>query len=294
MAERALNFECAGETLVGIIHRPDIPPHAGVLIVVGGPQYRVGSHRQFVLLARHLARQGILAFRFDYRGIGDGGGVTRTFLNIERDIESALDHFCDQCPELSDIYIWGLCDAASAALLYAYQDRRITGLILSNPWVRTEAGLAKALVTDYYFKQLMSVNFWLRLFSGNLKIMDSLRSAIDNLRSAFFGTRADNVRVTPEPSTNQPQLPSSMDESFPDRMLEGLKKFKGRILFIMSGDDLTATEFNNLVDSSAKWKKALRNKQIVWRKLPKSNHTFSTRIWRDQVAEWTAQWILKK
>ena len=30
----------------------------GVLIVVGGPQYRVGSHRQFALLANHLAGQG--------------------------------------------------------------------------------------------------------------------------------------------------------------------------------------------------------------------------------------------
>jgi len=46
----------------------------GVLIVVGGPQYRVGSHRQFVMLARFLADHGVPCMRFDYRGMGDVSG----------------------------------------------------------------------------------------------------------------------------------------------------------------------------------------------------------------------------
>jgi len=51
----------------------------GVLIVVGGPQYRVGSHRQFLLLSRRLAAEGHPVMRFDYRGMGDASGAMRGF-----------------------------------------------------------------------------------------------------------------------------------------------------------------------------------------------------------------------
>ena len=53
--ERGIVFGCAGEELVGVVHPVASPVARGVLVVVGGPQYRVGSHRQFVLLARRLA-----------------------------------------------------------------------------------------------------------------------------------------------------------------------------------------------------------------------------------------------
>ena len=67
VAETVLSFECDSETLWGIVSHPpaNVPRQSlAVLIVVGGPQYRVGSHRQFVLLARALARQGFTAMRF--------------------------------------------------------------------------------------------------------------------------------------------------------------------------------------------------------------------------------------
>jgi alpha/beta superfamily hydrolase len=48
-----------------------------VLVIVGGPQYRAGSHRQFTLLARSLAEQGFAVLRFDYRGMGDSTGAMR-------------------------------------------------------------------------------------------------------------------------------------------------------------------------------------------------------------------------
>ena len=55
-SEQTLVFECAGEQLLGVAHRGKAS--TGVLVVVGGPQYRVGSHRQFVLMARDLAKAG--------------------------------------------------------------------------------------------------------------------------------------------------------------------------------------------------------------------------------------------
>src|SRR5690242_8322760 len=129
-SELALTFDCRGQSLVGILSGTGEVAERGVLVVVGGPQYRVGSHRQFTLLARHLAERGLPALRFDYRGMGDSEGDARTFERVGADIRSAMDRFFASVPGLKDVVIWGLCDAASASLFYAHQDARVSGLVL--------------------------------------------------------------------------------------------------------------------------------------------------------------------
>jgi alpha/beta superfamily hydrolase len=101
--ERALAFDCNGQTLIGVVAAPARPAERGVLIVVGGPQYRCGSHRQFVLLARHLASHGMASMRFDYRGMGDSTGALRNFEHIEHDIRAAIDQFLAAAPGLTKL-----------------------------------------------------------------------------------------------------------------------------------------------------------------------------------------------
>ena len=69
--ERPLHFKCQDTSLIGILSMPEDSGKRGILIVVGGPQYRTGSHRQFTLLARQFASDGIPTMRFDYRGMGE-------------------------------------------------------------------------------------------------------------------------------------------------------------------------------------------------------------------------------
>ena len=88
--EEALVFECANDRLVGILNKPDSPGNTGVIVIVGGPQYRAGSHRQFVLLARHLSANGIATLRFDYRGMGDSSGDPVGFENAHEDVRAAI------------------------------------------------------------------------------------------------------------------------------------------------------------------------------------------------------------
>ena len=82
-------FECQGEQLLGVIERPEKPRKVGMLIVTGGPQYRIGSHRQFVLIARTLARNGFTTMLFNYRSMGDGGGPMTPFDQVSGDIRAA-------------------------------------------------------------------------------------------------------------------------------------------------------------------------------------------------------------
>ena len=56
--ESAFVFVSRGQSLPAILAAPEAARNTGVLLVVGGPQYRVGSHRQFVLLSRALAAAG--------------------------------------------------------------------------------------------------------------------------------------------------------------------------------------------------------------------------------------------
>ena len=86
--------------MVGILSLPAAPGPRGVLIVTGGPQYRVGSHRQFVLLARALAARGVPVLRFDLRGMGDSEGSARDYRAAAPDIAGALAQFFDAVPAL--------------------------------------------------------------------------------------------------------------------------------------------------------------------------------------------------
>lgn len=277
--ELPVHFDCAGATLHGVLHRPDAAGARGVVLVVGGPQYRVGSHRQFVLLARVLADAGIAVLRFDYRGMGDSDGEAQTFEAIAADIRAAIDALRRLVPAVNEAVLWGLCDAASAALQYAPSDRRVCGLVLLNPWVRTEQGLAQTYLKHYYGQRLLDPNLWRRLLKGEMNVTTALGSLWGDIRRGISG---GNNAAAQQPPVALP---------LPQRMLQGWQQFSGRVLLVLSGDDITAGEFKNLVAGSADWRRVLAAPGVERRDLAGANHTFSTRAWRDQVATWTRDWL---
>ncbi len=271
MAEqRAISFACGDDWLYGVLDVPPAPHKRGVLIVVGGPQYRAGSHRQFTLLARSLAAQGIPAMRFDYRGMGDSEGAMRNFESVDEDLRAALDAFFAQVPGMSEVVLWGLCDAASAAALYAAGDARVAGLVLLNPWVRTESGEAKATLKHYYRARLLDAALWKKVATFNF----DYRAAVGSFRR-LLGSAAKAA-------------PSG---ALPDRMHDGLGRFGGKVMVILSGADLTAQEFADLADGSPKWQGLMGAPRVSRKLLPKADHTCSRKVWHEQVADWTAQWV---
>ena len=171
-AERALIFDCGGETLVGVVSAPQaadaVAADTGVLIVVGGPQYRVGSHRQFVMLARFLADNGVPCMRFDFRGMGDASGEARDFEALSDDIEAAIAAFARELPGLRRIVLWGLCDGASAICLSLGGNPLVAGAVLLNPWVRTAETQARTMLKHYYLQRLLDPRFWRKLLGGGV------------------------------------------------------------------------------------------------------------------------------
>jgi exosortase A-associated hydrolase 1 len=277
--EQPLFFECGGEQLLGIVHQPDgAPLPVGLLLVVGGPQYRIGSHRQFVLLARAMAAAGVPVLRFDYRGMGDSSGAARDFEAIADDIRAAADSFFARQPGLERIVLWGLCDAATANAFYALGDRRVLGQVALNPWVRTSAGEAQAFIQHYYLARLLSRTFWRKVLALKFEPQAAARDFLDKLRQ----------------SRRRPQSPSVPDQRpLPQRLREAQLAFTGPTLLILSGQDLTAREYEDRVAESPAWRRWLDDPRVELRRLEAADHTFSRAAWRDQVAAWTRDWILR-
>ena len=285
--EQAVTFTCQGEQLAGVVTLPKVSgtagleapaPITGLIIIVGGPQYRAGSHRQFVLLARAVAAAGTPVLRFDYRGMGDSTGDLHTFENVNQDIAAAIDTLQATVPSIKNIALWGLCDGASAALLYCHatQDARIKGLCLLNPWVRSDASLAKTQVKHYYTQRLRQKEFWLKLLTGKVAT-SAVAGLARNVKAALGGP--------PDSGKNFITLP------FQTQMASACKQFKGPMLLILSGDDYTAKEFLEYAGADAAWAGALGNGQLVRYDVPKADHTFSETGARQIVENLTINWI---
>ena len=270
--ESAISFTINQQSSLGILHRPESAISTAVLIVVGGPQYRVGSHRQFLQLSRFLATQNIISFRFDVRGMGDATGEKQSFEQLDDDIKAATDCLLSQCPNVSKVIIWGLCDAASAALLYAPQDSRIAGLILLNPWLSNEQAMAKTMVKFYYLQRLFSADFWKKLLKGKVNIGSSLKDASDNVASTM-------------------QTQSNDEQSYQARMLVGAQQFSGPVCLILSGNDLTAREFLEQTQSDSGWKRFVKGKCQIFNLLD-ADHTFSNRDLKAEVERISVQFVL--
>ncbi|GAB6054299.1 hydrolase 1, exosortase A system-associated [Magnetospira thiophila] len=273
--EQPLVIPCAGAQMIGLLHRPEVSRDLGVVVVVGGPQIRAGTHRQYVLLARELAASGTPVLRFDVRGQGDSTGDFGGFEQIQPDIGAAVAALRERVPEVRRVALLGLCDGATASAFYALTDDRITDLVLINPWVRSEATLAQAHVRHYYVRRFLSRAFWRKLLFGGVNVWGALGEFRRKLHTARKGSEV----VAQEEGTGA---------SLADRMTAALRKFDGRVLLILSGADVTAQEFETAV---LRGNSLARHPRMTVLHVAGANHTYSLQVWRRQVHDGIADWL---
>jgi len=318
VTEQALLFDCQGSQLLGVLSRGADPVQAlGVVVVVGGPQYRAGSHRQFVQLARHLAAAGYAVLRFDCRGMGDSAGDRRPFEDLGDDVRAASTALLLAVPAVHGVVLWGLCDGASAALLSLRQgpDARVAGLCLVNPWVRSAASLAKTQVKHYYWQRLQERSFWAKLLSGRVAVA-AARDLASNLRLALgaahkadagAGSGGTNTRTGTGTSTNTGTSTSTSTSTktstrsgtaraaaarpFQERMALAWAGFDGAVLLLLSERDQTAQEFADFSQSHPAWQQALRQRPPQRLTLAGADHTCSAPAAQRAAEEATVTWL---
>lgn len=247
--------------MLGLLTHPGLETQAitsAVIIVNGGAQYRAGAHRLFVQMARLLARQGHAVLRFDLPGQGDSPGLPIGFEDTAAHIGAAIDTLHHRHKQLQVTGLLGLCDGASACLLYlhAHPDPRVTHLALLNPWVRNEVSAARAQLKHYYLKRMSMPQFWRKLLEGKVGW-----SAVAELFKKLLSSRRKSG--------------STSGNSFQVKMLGGWESHNGPITLVLSGADLVAQEFQELVRTDQRWRHCLENRNVKLVEIRSADHTFS-------------------
>ena len=275
MTEQALTLKCEGSELLAIMHRPDSEKdiHMGVVIVVGGAQYRVGSHRMFVSLARALAAGGCTVLRFDRRGMGDSGGKDLGFDDCDEDIRSAVAALQAEVVGLEKVFLMGLCDGATAAVNCHFIDRSVSGYLLINPWIRSPQTEARVLVSHYYKNRFTDRAFWRDLFAGKVKFIHSIKDY-------FFHWR--NRR------SQRLVLPTLQTELF-----YRLQRADRPMLFALSEQDITGQEFL-AVSRTEPWCSWLKSNQAELVQFTEADHTFSAGDSLKQLSDACYDWLVKQ
>jgi exosortase A-associated hydrolase 1/exosortase A-associated hydrolase 2 len=280
-------FACAQTELAGVLHKGTPEATVGVVVVVaGGPQYRAGAHRQFVALARMLASHGYPVLRFDLRGMGDSGGSYVGYHHSRPDIRAAVDALQALVPSVRQVMLFGECESASGILFYAYQDSRVHKVALANPWVRTEEGRAEVMLKHYYRDRLLSRQFWGDMARGKLRVGRAAASFVNLVLTVLRGRKALRAGVSVAAEDGLDGLPLVA------KTAEGLRRFQGRAILLMSGKDYIAREFDEVTKSSKAWAGLLSGPRIRRADIEGADHTFSRTEWKAEVHQVLRDWLV--
>jgi uncharacterized protein len=286
ISEIPVVFDCLGEALIGIVHRPQVPAVVGVLAVVaGGPQYRAGVGRGMVSLARALACNGVPVMRFDYRGLGDSSGDFLGFNHIAEDIQAAVETFRQQVPQMKSVVIWGGCDAASGAMIHAWKIPGVDSLVLGNPWVSTDK-IRSAVQRKHYLQRLGEKQFWQKLFRFEYNLLAYAKAGMQKVVARFSRLLSTRRTPTAKAGSNADTAGNPID-----RMLDGLGRFGGPVLFLMSGRSLVSNEFDELISGDPAWQAVYKRPTCKRIDLPNADQTFSDNAARERVNQIILEWV---
>ena len=134
MKERVVIFGDR-KNLVGVITEPDYSIKNNslpcVVILNSGILHHVGPFRLHVVIARHLAARGYVAFRIDVGGIGDSIAVKGAEYDSDQvvsDIRMAMDELSHKTG-INEFILMGLCTGAANAHKVSVADQRVSGAI---------------------------------------------------------------------------------------------------------------------------------------------------------------------
>lgn len=193
---RLLTVDCAGARLGASLDAGN--GAVALLMVTGGSQTRIGSHRMYERLAARLAGAGYPALRFDRRGVGDSEGEDPGWRGSGPDIEAAAAALRAETGAARLIGL-GLCDGATALALYG-AGAGLDGLILVNPWLtQAEADApAPAAIRVHYARRLLSREGWKKLVTGSIswrKLLSGLKKSGDTSESPLAAEVAEALRA---------------------------------------------------------------------------------------------------
>ena len=225
---QVLPLDIGGHQSLGIL--VSAQSNVAVLMVSGGAQTRVGSHRMQQQLAQMLLQQNISSLRFDFPGYGDAEGQPQDFIQHATWLAGVLANAKQLQPQIQHWLLFGLCDGASAILLNQHLIKQSAGLILLNPWCRAEGNHAQTMMRFYYWQRFKSKEFWQKLLRGEARPLESLKQ--------LFGF----WQKSKASQQQHGEIKHITSDNFLPQLFKNWSELSQPVLLVLSENDLTAQE----------------------------------------------------
>ena len=273
MKEEAVLFGKTG-SLVGIVSDPSDSDSGknlpAVILLNSGLIHRVGPNRVYVKIARRLAAEGFVAFRFDFSGIGDSL-VRYDNLSFEKsavdEVQDAMD-FLEQTRGIDRFLLLGICSGAINALNTAYEDSRVVGAAPINPPGEDER-LSTYLRSRRYWKTvLLDPKRWIKPMVGKV----SYALMVSNLKALFITKRKARHAAGDLTAGLQTLAQNGVD-----------------LLYIFSEDDPGLDYLDVVLDGSADTLNGSGKFRI--KTIPHTDHTYTTMISQEHLLDIVQDWV---
>jgi hypothetical protein len=170
--------------------------------------------------------------------------------------------------------LFGLCDGATAALLYAADDSRVSALFLVNLWLEATRSQARFRLKEYYGARLASRAFWLDLLRGRL-----------NTGRSIGGIISEVGRALAKPLTAGEAAPS------PEDVAHAAAAFKGNIHLVLSERDVTARVCSAELETNKIWNVVRKRSSFTRHDVVGADHTLSRSAWHDELVGQLASFL---
>lgn len=215
MHEEAGFFERDGTALFGVLHRPDSDgDRPAFVLCYPFQEEKLWVQRVFVNLARHLARRGHAALRFDYAGHGDSEGdfEASTVETRLQDIAAATA-FARERTGARRVGLIGQRFGATLAALAAERDRSYSHVVLWDPILRGQA----------YMQETLRLNLTTQL-AVYREIRENRQVLVDRLRAG----RTVNI-------DGYELCRDLYDQACAIDLTDGDTAFEGKVLIVQTG-----------------------------------------------------------
>jgi len=156
-AEKQITFHSKGQpayTLEGVVHAPAQAKHVPVVILCHPqPASSDMNDNLIVALAKNIAEAGMIALRFNFRGVGRSQGQPTEGRMEPLDLAGAIDTALAQPgADATKVCVIGHAFGAYVTLLYAPFDLRIrTSILISLPLFRAASGFPRQFTRPKLF-----------------------------------------------------------------------------------------------------------------------------------------------
>jgi pimeloyl-ACP methyl ester carboxylesterase len=174
VGEENISFNnCRGDALSGVLHHPAGQKPNGAVILCHGMESDKNSEK-LIYLGRELAKQGILALRFDFSYVGESGGKFEdiTYSGEVDDLSAAYALIQSRWP--GKIAIFGSSMGGTVALLFAAREPSVAALVTLAPPLHPE-NFPKRMLTAAQRQAWREQGF--TLYNGrrlNVSLLDDL------------------------------------------------------------------------------------------------------------------------